>query len=47
MPLDDTLAVQDVLDQAADQLGVQFEEADVDLGEVLPQGVQVGGHRRR
>ena len=31
MPLADTLAVQDVLQQAADQLGVRHEEAHVDL----------------
>ncbi len=35
MPLDDTLAVSDVLQQAADQLGVQLEEADVDLEQVV------------
>ena len=31
MPLADTLAVQEVLQQAADQLGVRHAEADVDL----------------
>ena len=35
MPLDDTLAVQDVLQSAADQLGVEHAEAEVDLGESL------------
>jgi hypothetical protein len=35
MPLRDTLAVQDVLQQAADQLGVQHAEAEVDLHESL------------
>ena len=35
MPLADTLAVQDVLQQAADQLGVAHEEVDVDLEESL------------
>ncbi|MCW2778292.1 MAG: putative oxidoreductase [Frankiales bacterium] len=32
MPLADTLAVQDVLQRAADQLGVRHAEADVELG---------------
>ena len=36
MPLADTLAVQDVLQQAADQLGVEHAEVDVDLDESLP-----------
>jgi hypothetical protein len=31
MPLADTLAVQDVLQQAADQLGVPHAEAELDL----------------
>ena len=35
MPLADTLAVQDVLQQAADQLGVEHQEVDVDLHESL------------
>ena len=36
MPLADTLAVQDVLQQAADQLGVRHAEVEVDLEEVRP-----------
>ncbi len=35
MPLADTLAVQEVLQSAADQLGVEHEEVEVDLEEVL------------
>ncbi len=35
MPLDDTLAVQGVLQQAADQLGVHHAEAEVDLQQAL------------
>jgi hypothetical protein len=35
MPLDDTVAVQEVLQSAAEQLGVELEEAEVDLHEVL------------
>jgi predicted dehydrogenase len=35
MPLDDTLAVQDVLQQASDQLGVHHTEVEVDLEQVL------------
>ncbi len=35
MPLDDTLAVQDVLQQAADQLGVHHAEVEVDLDAAL------------
>jgi predicted dehydrogenase len=35
MPLDDTLAVQEVLQSAAEQLGVEHSEAELDLAEQL------------